>query len=119
MRARLENGRKKMFAAMYKRLTFANVGITIAVVLAMSGGAYAAGKYVITSTKQISPKVLKALKGNAGAKDLQGSIGPSGPAGPTGPQGPEGKAGTAGNEGAQGKDGQSVSVKEVKTSESA
>ena len=42
------------------RLSYANVAMTLALVFAMSGGAYAASKYVITSTKQISPKVLKA-----------------------------------------------------------
>jgi hypothetical protein len=32
----------------------------------MSGGALAAKRYLINSTKQINPKVLKALKGNVG-----------------------------------------------------
>ena len=35
---------------------------TIALVFAMSGGAYAAKKYLISSTKQISPSVLKSPK---------------------------------------------------------
>jgi hypothetical protein len=34
----------------------------LALVFAMSGGAYAASRYVITSTKQISLEVLESLK---------------------------------------------------------
>ena len=47
-----------MFSRIRKRLTYANVAMTMALVFAMSGGAYAAKKYVITSTKQIKPSVL-------------------------------------------------------------
>jgi hypothetical protein len=46
-----------MIEFLKRRLTYANVAMTVAVVFAMSGGAFAAGKYVITSIKQISPKV--------------------------------------------------------------
>jgi hypothetical protein len=77
----------------HKRLTYANVIVTLALVFAMSGGALAASKYLITSTKQISPKVIKSLKGK---------IGPAGPAGPSGPTGPQGKEGAAGKEGKAG-----------------
>ena len=51
---------------MHKRLTYANVAATLALVLAMSGGALAASHYLINSTKQINPKVLKKLKGATG-----------------------------------------------------
>jgi Collagen triple helix repeat (20 copies) len=91
-----------MFSRIRKRLTYINVAMTLALVFAMSGGAYAAGKFLITSTKQISPKVLKALKGQPG---LAGPQGPQGAAGPAGPQGSEGKVGTAGIEGSIGKEG--------------
>jgi len=47
-------------------LTFANVTATIALLFAMSGGALAARHYLITSTSQIKPSVLRALKGEAG-----------------------------------------------------
>ena len=57
--------RIRFLAAIRKRVTYANVAMTLALVFAMSGGAYAS-KYLITSTKQISPKVLKTLKGAAG-----------------------------------------------------
>ncbi len=87
---------------------------SLALVFAMSGGAYAASRYVITSTKQVSPKVLKALKGKAGASGApgvvgaigaSGSQGPQGPAGAPGPQGPQGSKGETGPKGENGKDG--------------
>jgi len=70
-----------------------------ALFFAMGGGAYAAKHYLITSTKQISPKVLKALKGKAGK---------TGPAGATGPAGPAGAAGAAGAKGDKGDIGPST-----------
>jgi hypothetical protein len=101
-----------MLSAIRTRLhiTPATVIAILALVLASSGGAYAAGRYLITSTKQISPKVLKSLKGAAGAKGAAGPAGPAGPAGaggtgPAGPQGPAGAAGGAGKEGPAGKEG--------------
>lgn len=77
---------------MRHRLSYANVTATLALVFAMSGGALAANHYLIRSTRQISPKVLAALRGRTGP------TGPQGPAGATGRQGkedPEGKSGTA------------------------
>ena len=91
-----------MFSAIRKRITYTNVALTLALVFAMSGGAYAAGRYVITSTKQISPKVLKSLQGKAGKAGASGAAGSQGPAGPAGPQG---SAGAAGGEGKAGKEG--------------
>jgi hypothetical protein len=46
---------------MRRRLNYANVTATLALFFAMSGGALAAKRYLINSTKQINPKVLKAL----------------------------------------------------------
>lgn len=88
-----------------------NTGTVIAIVamvFAMTGGAYAAKKFLITSTKQISPSVLKALAGKPGAAGAQGPAGPAGPAGPqgaAGAAGSKGETGAAGKEGAQGKQG--------------
>jgi hypothetical protein len=97
------------------RLTYANVTATIALFLAVSGGAaYAASHYLITSTKQIKPSVLKQLKGASGAAGApgapgapgaQGARGPQGPGGSQGPQGPQGPKGEAGAKGENGKDG--------------
>jgi hypothetical protein len=98
---------------MFKRFrpTPSGVIATIALVLAMSGGAYAAKRYLITSTKQISPTVLKALKGVGGKTGATGAIGPAGPAGSVGPTGAAGSgtagpAGLAGPAGPQGKEGE-------------
>jgi hypothetical protein len=99
-----------MFSRIPGRLTYANIAMTLTLVFAMGGGAYAANKYLITSTKQISPKVLKALKGKAGPTGPQGS---QGAAGPAGPQGSEGKAGSNGGDGASGANGVSVVSKEL------
>jgi hypothetical protein len=108
-----------MFTTLRKRLhlTPATAIAAFALVFAMTGGAYAAGKYVITSTKQISPKVLKSLQGKAGAAGKPGATGPAGPAGAagaagagtpgaTGKEGPAGKEGATGKEGAPGKNGE-------------
>src|SRR5207253_9052261 len=92
-------------------LTYANVTATLALFFAMSGGALAAKHYLINSTKQISPKVLKALKGNTGKpgapgkEGLQGNEGPQGKEGKDGPQGKEGKEGPQGQEGKEGPQG--------------
>ena len=80
-----------------RRLNYANVTATLALVFAMSGGALAAKHYVINSTSQLSPKVLKALKGKTGKTGPAGNpgaAGKEGPPGKEGAQGPPGKNGT-------------------------
>lgn len=99
----------RMLSAIRRRMTYANVAVTLALLFAMSGGAYAASRYVVTSTKQIKPSVLKQLQGKAGANGAQG---PSGPAGPQGPAGAQGPAGSNGTNGANGANGQSVTSAE-------
>ncbi len=84
---------------MRKRITYANVVATLALVLAMSGGALAATHYLINSTKQINPKVIKKLRGYRGAR---GASGPIGAIGPQGVQGPTGAKGTRGPQGEPG-----------------
>jgi hypothetical protein len=71
----------------------------VALVVALGGTAVAAKHYLITSTKQIKPSVLKRLRGDRGP---QGSPGPRGPAGATGAQGPAGPQGSQGAGGAPG-----------------
>src|SRR6476659_8159306 len=101
---------------MRRRITYANVAATLALVFAMSGGALAAKHYLISSTSQISPKVLKELKkagargatgpagtqGAAGANGVNGAAGAKGETGPEGKQGPEGKIGPKGERGEKG-----------------
>jgi hypothetical protein len=105
-----------MFHRLRTQITPSTLIATLALVFAMTGGAYAAKHYLITSTKQISPKVLKALKGangKTGANGANGAQGPAGAAGaggvgPGGPQGPQGPQGNPGNPGEPGKPGESV-----------
>jgi hypothetical protein len=121
-----------MFSAIRKRfhVTPATVIATLALVFAMTGGAYAASKYLITSTKQISPKVLKSLKGANGKNGAAGPAGPAGAAGAgtagaqgaqgaQGPQGPAGTNGEKGEKGTTGTAGTSVTSKKVEPGEAA
>jgi hypothetical protein len=87
------------------RVSPATVVAGLALVFAMTGGAYAAKKYLITSTKQISPSVLKSLQGKAGPAGANGAQGAAGSAGPQGPQGPQGAAGARGADGKEGPPG--------------
>jgi Collagen triple helix repeat (20 copies) len=76
----------------------------LALIVALSGTAIAAKRYLITNTKQISPAALKQLVKLAGAQGSQG------PAGTAGKEGAAGKEGTAGAEGAAGKEGEAGRV---------
>jgi hypothetical protein len=89
-----------------RHLSYANVVATLALVLAMGGGALAATHYLITSTKQISPHVLSQLRGRRGPAGKTGKRGPQGkPGGPRGPRGREGPIGVPGLMGVQGVEG--------------
>lgn len=93
---------------MRRHLTYANVVATLALFLALGGGAFAASKYVITSKKQIAPKVRKQLKGAKGAKGATGPAGATGATGAAGPTGPQGAAGPQGERGPKGDTGPST-----------
>ena len=80
-----------------RHLSYANVAATMALVFAMGGSAMAANHYLITSTKQIKPSVLKSLKGNRG---------PKGTAGAPGKVGAPATGGVPGKEGAKGERGE-------------
>ncbi|MGN6372399.1 MAG: hypothetical protein ACTHM1_05345 [Solirubrobacteraceae bacterium] len=91
-----------------------------ALVFAMAGGAVAASSkkpksrkssgVVITSTKQISSKVLKQLKGALGPAGPEGKLGPAGKDGVNGKDGLNGLPGKDGTNGSAGTDGKSVTV---------
>jgi hypothetical protein len=84
-----------------KHLSYANVVATLALVFAMGGSAIAANHYLVNSTKQINPKVLKKLKGSRGRTGL----GIQGPPGKNGLQGAVGAPGSNGAEGPKGAEG--------------
>lgn len=116
-----------------KQLNYANVTATLALIFAMGGGALAANHYIITSTRQIAPGVLRELErthrrvvvketaecipspcgyhpvaGVAGQAGARGAEGLQGRTGATGPQGPvifNGPTGERGFAGSRGATG--------------
>jgi hypothetical protein len=96
-----------MFRGLHRHISYANIVATMALVFAMGGTAIAAKHYLITSTKQIRPSVLKSLTGRAGLK------GTTGAQGVPGTPGKEGTAGKEGKEGAQGAAGSAVAYARV------
>lgn len=107
-----------MFSRVRKYFNPAAVVAVLAVLLTTTGGAYAANRYLITSTKQIKPSVLKALRGNAGTAGKNGASGANGAQGPQGPQGAAGNAGangTTGTNGTPGTNGESVTATPIPT----
>jgi hypothetical protein len=97
----------------FPRLTYANVMATIAVFFSLGGSALAAKHYLITSTNQVSPKVLKKLKGATGPQGTKGDTGTAGDRGPAGIAGAGGPPGTPGADGATGMSGYEVVVGNV------
>jgi hypothetical protein len=87
-----------MFSTLRTRFGIPGIVSVIALVFAMTGGAFAA-KYIITSTKQIKPSVLKSL---------QGKQGPAGTNGTNGTNGANGVKGDTGAPGGPGPNGKSV-----------
>ena len=79
----------------------------IALFVGMGSGAVAARHYLITSTKQIKPSVLKQLKGARGpaGQSVTGQVGAQGAQGPQGLQGPTGPMGLIGLQGPIGPTG--------------
>jgi hypothetical protein len=78
---------------MRRHLTYANVVATLALVFAMAGGAVAANHYLINSTSQINPKVIKKLKAHNGKAGATGKTGATGSAGSAGAPGAPGAPG--------------------------
>jgi collagen triple helix repeat protein len=82
-----------------------NIVAWLALFVALSGTSLAASHYLINSTKQINPKVLRKLKGNTGATGARGSQGLRGLTGAQGTPGTPGAPGTNGTTGAPGTNG--------------
>jgi hypothetical protein len=88
----------------------------LALFVALTGTSIAATHYVITSTKQIKPSVLKALHGANGREGPPGKTGlrgETGEKGERGSQGPEGKQGPKGETGAKGENGSALAYAHV------
>ncbi|MBS1884268.1 MAG: hypothetical protein JSS97_15085 [Actinobacteria bacterium] len=79
------------------REPFGKAGLVVAccaVLLACTGGAFAAGQLTGPAKKEVAKIAAKQAKKFATAGPA-GKAGPTGPAGPAGPAGPQGPAGTA------------------------
>src|SRR5882757_5742159 len=85
-----------------RHVSYANVAATVALVFAMSGGALAASHYVIDSSKQINPRVLRQFNGRTGASGKTGARGQAGETGAAGATGPAGARGAQGDPGSPG-----------------
>jgi hypothetical protein len=73
-----------------------NLVAWLALFVALGGTSLATSRYVVNSTKQISPKVLKKLKGKPGPRGATGATGSFGAAGTRGEPGPRGEVGPQG-----------------------
>jgi hypothetical protein len=85
-----------------KRPSPATAIALVALFFSLGGVGLAASHYLITSTSQIKPSVLKDLRGAQGLAGPQGLQGLQGLQGPAGAAGAAGAAGTAGTPGAAG-----------------
>ena len=94
-----------MFLRIGRRVSYANVVMTFALVFAMTGGAFAAKKFIITSRGQIKPSVLKQIAGKNGKDGVNGVNGTNGVNGKDGAAGAVGLAGVKGDTGAVGPQG--------------
>ncbi len=113
-----------MLSALRKHISPATALAFVALVFAITGGAFAAtgggGSSHATLTASAAKSKAKSKagpRGPAGPKGATGATGPTGPAGPagaTGPQGPQGNAGSNGSNGEPGKNGESVTGTELK-----
>lgn len=113
-------GKGSQLKKLIARLSPSMVVSMLALFVAMSGTAIAAGNALITGRQiannsitgaDVKNKSLRAqdfkgsVRGAAGAPGAPGPAGPAGPQGPQGPQGPAGPAGAKGDAGAQGPEG--------------
>lgn len=95
-----------------RHLTYANVAATLALFIALGGGAYAATQLPRNSvdTAQLKREAVTAgkiaKKTRAQLRGNRGPAGPEGPQGKTGKQGPRGATGARGAQGPRGEKGE-------------
>jgi len=91
----------------YRRISPATVIAVVALVIGLGGTAVAAKRYLITTTKQISPKALKEITtlAGTGADGAPGAPGAPGTEGTPGPRGEKGDRGEKGEKGERGERG--------------
>ena len=91
-----------MLSWVRRQLSYANIVATMALLFAMGGSAVAAKHYLVSSTGQISPQVIKQLEAKfarhvkAGTPGLPGASGKDGASGQEGGRGPQGEPGQSG-----------------------
>jgi hypothetical protein len=84
-----------MLNAIRRNLSVPTAIAVVALVFAMTGGAFAAKDYAGSATA--SKKAKRGPRGPQGKQGIQGLQGPQGERGPTGPQGPKGDKGDTGD----------------------
>ncbi|MGA8335729.1 MAG: hypothetical protein WB761_13365 [Solirubrobacteraceae bacterium] len=89
----------------WTRHSIVTVVVAMAGLMIFGGGAWAAGKFIITNINQIKPSVRAQLRGAPGQRGDKGSQGTPGAQGAQGPQGPQGPQGSQGSQGVQGQPG--------------
>lgn len=95
-------------SALRKHINPASILALVALVFAVTGGAYAAsggGAGKPHATALIAKSKKKTTSGKPGPRGPAGPAGPAGTAGPAGPAGPQGSAGAKGENGANGSNG--------------
>jgi hypothetical protein len=120
-----------MFSAIRTHLSYSNVAATLALVFALTGGAFAATSHPgsgstgskasasvrpVARTAKAKSKTKASPRGPAGPKGATGATGPAGPTGPAGAAGSKGENGAPGANGENGKTGETG--KEGKAGES-
>jgi len=107
-----------------RQINPASILAFVALVFAITGGAYAAGGGLhangAKANTKASSKGVRGPRGPAGPRGATGAAGPAGAAGATGPAGPagaRGENGANGTNGTNGADGQSVTSKALNPKE--